>query len=271
MKTIGFLGAGNMAGAIVRGLVHDGYLPTSLLVTDRSATRAPALAQELGVKYYSEATYLVGESDILVLGMKPHHQSSALENLRNSLEESSPLVISLAAGRTCKQIENSLPASSRVIRAMPNVAAAIGESITGLAKGSNATSEDLQIASEVLAAVGKTIVIEEEYFPAFTALAGCSPAWFSACVDALAQAGVSGGISKKDSTYAVANALIGTGKLILNSLEGGAAPARIIDSVCSPGGSTVAGLLAAESSGLRKVWLDAFSAALKQDQKISKK
>ncbi|WP_083562973.1 pyrroline-5-carboxylate reductase [Boudabousia liubingyangii] len=269
-KRIAFWGAGALGGAIVSGLVAAGVDPKLIYVTDRSGTRAPKLAEETGVNYVADHAELLSTAEVLILGMKPADQASALQAQQEVLARSKPLAISLAAGRSLAQIQNDLPEGVHLIRAMPNVAAQVGQSMTALVAGAEVTETELALAEEIMATFGQVQVIPEAKLAAFTAVAACSPAWFAASVDALAQAGVAAGLTKQQAVFAAAQSLLGTGQLIQELAESEQVPAQLVDRVCSPGGSTVAGLLAAESSGLRKVWQDAFFAALTADAKISR-
>lgn len=261
---VGFLGAGNMVAAIVRGMVSSGWDPHSIMVTDRSGKSAPALAAETGVVYVADAAELVASVTVVVAGMKPHQQALALEALADSWRDDQ-IVVSIAAGRSTEQISQSLPAGMHAVRIMPNVAAAVGSSMTALCLGRHATVADSEVVKKICASFGEVQVVDEGLLPAFTALAGCSPAWLAAAVDALAQAGVAQGISKRDALQAVATAMAGTGTLIQSHVESGGSAADIVDRVCSPGGTTVAGLLAAEEAGLRSVFQRAVSAAVARD------
>ena len=135
-------------------------------------------------------------SDVVVLGVKPYVIPEIAEELAEPLAEAEPLVVSLAAGVTLERLESLLPDGARVVRVMPNVAAAVGESMTALAAGTEASEEDLATARELMDAVGRTAVIAEKDFSAFIGLAGSSPALVCAFIDALARAGVMGGIAR---------------------------------------------------------------------------
>ena len=266
---VGFLGAGNMVAAIVRGMVNSGWDPQAIMVTDRSGRSGPALATETGVVYIADAHELVSSATVVVAGMKPHQQATALEALADSWHEGQ-VVVSIAAGRSTEQISQSLPTGMHVVRIMPNVAAAVGASMTALCLGQHASEEDANVVKLMCASFGQVQIVDEALLPAFTALAGCSPAWFAATVDALAQAGVAHGISKHDALLAAATAMAGTGRLIQSHVESGGSAADIVDRVCSPAGTTVAGLLAAEDSGLRPVFHQAVSAAVARDTHLGK-
>lgn len=273
MTTYGFIGAGNMAGAIVRGAVAGGLAPDSVLVTSAHAS-AERLAAETGVRHVADAAELVRASDVLVLGVKPHIVPVVLEQVRGAVAERRPLVISLAAGLTLASLESMLPEGARVVRAMPNMAAAVRESMTALTAGKEAGEADLAAAEELLGAVGRTVRLEEKDFSAFIGLAGSSPAFVFAFIDALARAGVLGGIPKARAVEMVTQTVLGSALTVqaeaAKRAETGAGrtPADLVDAVCSPGGTTVAGIVAMERGGFSTAVIDAFNATVARDREL---
>lgn len=280
MTTFGFIGAGNMAGAIVRGAVEAGFTTgddaATILLTSAHESAA-RLAKELGderVEAVSDPADLVSRSDVVVLGVKPYVIPEVAEELGEPLAEAEPLVVSLAAGVTLERLESLLPDGARVVRVMPNVAAAVGESMTALAPGTKASDDDLATARELMDAVGRTAVIAEKDFSAFIGLAGSSPAFVFAFIDALSRAGVLGGIPKAQAVEMVAQAVAGSALTVqaeaAKRAEGksGKTPADLVDAVCSPGGTTVAGVVAMERAGFSTAVIDAFNATVARDREL---
>lgn len=280
MTTFGFIGAGNMAGAIVRGAVEAGFTSgddaATFLLTSAHES-ASRLAEELGderVEATDDAADLVSRSDVVVLGVKPYVIPEIAEELAEPLAEAEPLVVSLAAGVTLERLESLLPDGARVVRVMPNVAATVGESMTALAAGTKASEEDLATARALMDAVGRTAVIAEKDFSAFIGLAGSSPAFVFAFIDALSRAGVLGGIPKAQAVEMVAQAVAGSALTVraeaAKRAEGrsGKTPADLVDAVCSPGGTTVAGVVAMERAGFSTAVIDAFNATVARDREL---
>ena len=276
MTSYGFIGAGNMAGAIVRGAVAAGLTrgpgATRLLVTSAHGSAA-ALAQELagqGVEHVAQAPDLVRASDVVVLAVKPHVVPAVLEALRTVLAERQALVVSLAAGLPLARLEALLPEGSRVVRAMPNMAAAVRASMTALAAGSQAGEQDLLLAEGLMGAVGRTTRIAERDFSAFVGLAGSSPAFVLTFIEALARAGVLAGVPKAQAVDIVAQAVLGSALTVqaATRAEGGRTPADLVDAVCSPGGTTVAGLVAMERAGFSSAVIEGFRATVARDQEL---
>ncbi|WP_303323688.1 pyrroline-5-carboxylate reductase [Actinomyces radicidentis] len=280
MTTFGFIGAGNMAGAIVRGAVEAGFTSgedaATFLLTSAHES-ASHLAEELDderVEAVDDAADLVSRSDVVVLGVKPHVIPELAEELAGPLAEAKPLVVSLAAGLTLERLESLLPDGARVVRVMPNMAAAVGQSMTALAAGTEASAEDLATAQGLMDTVGRTAVIAEKDFSAFIGLAGSSPAFVFAFIDALSRAGVLGGISKAQAVEMVAQAVVGSALTVQAEAAkraetgSGRTPADLVDAVCSPGGTTVAGVVAMERAGFSTAVIDAFKATVARDREL---
>ena len=269
---LGFIGVGSMGGAIVRQIVNAGaHSSTDLYLASKSGESALRVAQELGASATNVAT--AAASDVVILAVKPH----VICSIDSSIPPTS-LIISVAAGVGIETIEAAT--SARVIRAMPNIGATIAESMTALAAGERATTADLEIAKKLFAAVGKVEVIDESLFPAFTAIASCSLAWTCSYIDGLARGALAQGMPKQQAVRAAAAAVKAAAELVLQAPETKLSgvtsqtalvtpPALLIDRVTSPGGSTIAGLIAAEEAGLSRAAVNAVRAACARDAELS--
>lgn len=265
---IGFIGAGAMVGAIARGAVAAGFDGSDFVFTDAHGVHAPALAAEVGGSVASSNASLAHTADVLVLGVKPHAQTPIIERIAHTVRERPEMcVVSLAAGRALEAIARDFGAAVPLIRVMPNVNAQIGRSMSAIC-AFGASEEQILAVETLMSAVGRSVRIAEKDFPAFQALAGCSPAWVFQIVEALARAGVKHGLGKDDAVAIAAQALAGSADLVLDAGERGLVPTRLIDSVCSPGGTTIAGLLAAEEAGLSTSLVAAVDAAIRRDAEI---
>ena len=253
---IGFIGAGNMVSAIVRGAVAAGTPAGHLLLTSKHGS-AERLAAQVGAVHVPDAADLVSRSDILILGVKPYVIPSVLTGLSEAIGRSKPLVVSIAAGLTLERLESMLPEGTRVVRTMPNMAAAVGESMTALAPGSSTGAHDLETVRTLMETIGRTVILEEKDFSAFIGLAGSSPALVCAFVDALARAGVMG-TARTVQTEAQRTAEGGHGRT----------PADLIDAVCSPGGTSVAGMVSLERAGFSDAVIRAFEAIVERDREL---
>ncbi|BDA63401.1 pyrroline-5-carboxylate reductase [Actinomyces capricornis] len=271
---IGFIGAGSMVGAIVRGAAAAGRETSGFLLTSAGGASARALAQEVGAASCQSNDELVANADMVVLGVKPYTLPGLLDELAVPLAEHSPLVVSLAAGLSLARLEGLAPSGTRIVRAMPNIAAGVGQSMTALAAGAPVSPEDLAAVEDLMGAVGRTVVLADKDFPAFVGLAGSSPAFVLTFIDALARAGVLGGIPRAQAVEIVTQAVLGTARLLQAEADSNAAqgrprtPADLIDAVCSPGGTTVAGVVALQRAGFSDAVVRAFEATVARDREL---
>lgn len=273
MRTYGFIGAGSMADAIIRGAVASGVRAQDLAITSAHDS-ARRLAERTGAVHLENSAALARQCDAVVLAVKPHVVPDVLVQIHDAVAAHRPLVVSIAAGLTLERIESLLPSGTRVVRAMPNMAAAASESMTALAAGRSATREDLEDVRRLMSAVGRTVTMAEKNFSAFVGLAGSSPAFVLTFIEALARAGVMDGIPKAQAVEIVTQAVLGSARIVqveeTRRADGaaGRTPADLIDAVCSPGGTTVAGVVAMERSGFSSAVIDAFEATVARDREL---
>ena len=274
MTTYGFIGAGNMAGAIVRGAIAAGTDPASIWLTSAHDSAA-RLAEKTGARHEPDAEALAAACDVVVLAVKPRVIPAVAARIFDAVAAARPLIVSIAAGIDLARLESLLPEGARVVRAMPNMAAGVGQSMTALAAGAAAGESDLAAARALMDAVGRTMVIAEEDFPTFVGLAGSSPAFVFTFIDALARAGVLGGIPKAQAVEIAAQAVLGSARAVqveaAARADGGAGrpPADLVDAVCSPGGTTVAGLVAMERAGFSNAVIEAVRAVVAADRELA--
>ena len=274
MTTYGFIGAGNMAGAIVRGAIAAGTDPASIWLTSAHDSAA-RLAEKTGARHEPDAEALAAACDVVVLAVKPRVIPAVAARIFDAVAAARPLIVSIAAGIDLARLESLLPEGARVVRAMPNMAAGVSQSMTALAAGAAAGESNLAAARALMDAVGRTMVIAEEDFPTFVGLAGSSPAFVFTFIDALARAGVLGGIPKAQAVEIAAQAVLGSARAVqveaAARADGGAGrtPADLVDAVCSPGGTTVAGLVAMERAGFSSAVIEAVRAVVAADRELA--
>ncbi|MCL2778929.1 MAG: pyrroline-5-carboxylate reductase [Polyangiaceae bacterium] len=247
-----------MAGALVKGLLSAKVVPASgILVSDVSADRLSFFHETHGVRIASDNHALVRESDIVVLAVKPQVMGKVLEDMGGKVR-SEQLVISVAAGVPTAVIESQLPQGARVVRSMPNAPATVLAGATAIARGSHATLRDLEVARTLFAAVGCVVSLDESLLDAVTGLSGSGPAYVMLMIEALADGGVKVGLPRDTALLLAAQTVCGSAKLLLDT---GEHPGRLKDMVTSPGGTSIAGLAALESGGLRSALINAVEAA----------
>jgi pyrroline-5-carboxylate reductase len=267
-KSIGFLGGGNMAGALIGGLVEGGIIDAANLhVSDPLKERLDELSERFAVQATTDNRALVAASQVVVLAVKPQILERVLAETRDHFAPDA-VVISLAAGVSTATIESQLDSCARVVRAMPNIAALVRAAATALAGGAHAESDDLELAAEIFAAVGITVVVDEEQLDAVTGLSGSGPAYVFLVLEALADAGVKVGLARRDALLLAAQTVMGAAKLLLDTNEH---PGRLKDMVTSPGGTAIAGLHTLEQGGLRTTLINAVESATQRSRQLGGK
>jgi pyrroline-5-carboxylate reductase len=265
-KRLGFLGAGNMSGGLVKGLIQAGVTPERVSVSDVSEDRRQELHEWYGVAATADNGALVRGCDVVVLAVKPQILGNVLGEIAGDVR-ADQLVVSIAAGIPIAAIEGRLPAKTRVVRAMPNAPAMVQAGATAIAGGSHAREDDMRIARELFDAVGKVVVLDEHQLDAVTGLSGSGPAYVMLVIEALADGGVKMGLPRAAAHLLAVQTVLGSAALVLQS---GEHPARLKDKVTSPGGTTIAGLHALERGGLRGVLMDAVEAATKRAAELGR-
>lgn len=264
-KRIGMLGAGNMAGALIRGMLASKRVePTQVSASDPRAERLEELQREYGITTHASNRELVSWANLVVLAVKPQVVDRVLEPLADAFRPDT-LVISIAAGVPIRALEARLPSSVRVMRAMPNTAAIALAGATGIAPGSRATPEDIEVARALFDATGRSVVLDETLIDAVTGLSGSGPAYIMLIIEALADGGVKVGLHRDTALLLAAQTVYGSAKLLLDT---GEHPGRLKDMVTSPGGTAIAGLHTLESGGLRRTLIDAVETATRRAQEL---
>jgi pyrroline-5-carboxylate reductase len=267
-KTIGFLGAGNMAEALIRGLVGGGHVPAERIVASAPRReRLDELAQRYGIATTSANPDLAHRVDVVVLAVKPQILPKVLREISGDVRHDA-LIISVAAGVDTATIEELLPAGMRVVRSMPNTPALVGAAASAICAGSHATGDDMAIARMIFDAVGMTVVLDEGQLDAVTGLSGSGPAYIFLILEALADAGVKVGLSRRNAQRLAAQTVMGSAKLLLETDEH---PGRLKDMVTSPGGTAIAGLHTLEQGGLRTTLINAVETATKRARELGQR
>ncbi len=261
---IAFLGSGNMAEAIIKGLLDAGlYKPEALLASDPSEKRLTYLEQsyKIGTTHSNREAVRAGQS--VVLGVKPNLVSAVLAEIRSELAEK--LLISVAAGVPLSRLASVLEREAQIIRAMPNAPAQVQAGATVLAPAKGVDEKHLKQALKIFDSVGKTWVLEEHHLDAVTGLSGSGPAFAFMMMEALADGGVKEGLPRKIAIALAAQTVLGAAKMIL---ETGEHPAQLKDFVASPGGTTISGLHRLEEAGCRAAFIGAVEAASQRSRKL---
>jgi pyrroline-5-carboxylate reductase len=265
-KKIGFIGSGNMGEALVSGLVlSKAAKPEDIICSDIAANLLEEIHEKYGVVTTTSNIEVIEKSEIIVYATKPQILGSVLKETAPALDKSK-LIISIAAGVPLAAIAAGLGKELRLIRSMPNICAFVRESATAIAAGEFVLEGDVEIAKAIFDSVGKTVFIQENVLmDAFTGLSGSGPAYIFTIVDALADAGVKMGLSRKDSLFLSSQTILGSAKMLLESKEH---PGQLKDRVASPGGTAIAGIHTLEQGGLRTTLMNAVESAAKRSKEL---
>ncbi|GEO70803.1 pyrroline-5-carboxylate reductase [Levilactobacillus acidifarinae] len=260
---IGFIGVGGMAQAIISGLLRaKAFLPDDIIVhSHRQESYGPYATQHNLMTAPTNAA-VATESDLVVLAVTPNVAPAVLTEIKDALADGQTTLISIVAGLSLDAMAQLVGPSVPILRTLPNVNVEIGAGMTAVAANDQLTGGKLTSALGVFGAIGTTTELAEDQFGVFSALAGSSPAYIDLFIDSLSRAGVKYGLTKQQATQIAAQATLGSAKMILKSDK---IPFALIDQVASPGGSTVAGLLAMEEAGLMTAVVKGIDATVAKD------
>jgi pyrroline-5-carboxylate reductase len=253
-KTVGFIGAGNMGSAIIKGLLSNNVRSASdLIVSDPREKALADLSLEFpGIRTSGNNTEAASAA-ILILAVKPQVYERVIKGIRDGISPNT-VIVTIAAGLTVDRVSAWFGAKAKVVRTMPNTPALVSEGMTALCPGIEVSEEDLKPVEEIFAAVGKTVVLPEHLMDAYTSLAGSSPAWVFMFLEALADGAVREGIPRAVAYEIAAQAVLGSAKL---AAETGLHPGVLKDQVCSPGGTTIEAVSTLEAAGFRSALIQA--------------
>lgn len=264
--SIGFIGCGNMASAIICGIIDNKAVKAEEVnVFDVYAPATDSIKAKYNINVFDSEEEIVKNSDTVVLAVKPNILSSVLKKIDGALGNKETLIISIAAGKSIEFIANEFTHDNRIIRVMPNINAKVSEAICAYTANAKATDVDKKLTEKIFSAVGKIIYLEENYFPLFGVLGGCTPALAYMFIDELARAGVKNGMKKDVALKISAQAVLGSAKMILESDEH---PYELIDKVCSPGGTTIEAVTSLQESGFNSAIHKAVDKAVEKDSKL---
>ncbi|WP_034992858.1 pyrroline-5-carboxylate reductase [Liquorilactobacillus vini] len=263
---IGFIGVGNMAKAIIQGwLKADAVSPNEIVIHSAHPSNYEKYAAKYGLQSAKNNIEVVQQADLLCLAVKPQTLTKVLQEIRTTVVQQHSIIISMVTGFSLKQLEQSLQNHDlKILRIMPNVNVEINAGMTALAGNRNLSATDFELCQNLIGKLGQTMEIAEKDFSLFVALAGSSPAFIYLFIDAMSRAGVKYGFNKQQATKIAAQAVLGSAQKVLASDE--QTPWDLIDAVSSPGGTTIAGLLAMEEAGFMTSVIKGIDATIAKDQ-----
>lgn len=263
---IGIIGAGQMGGALAKGLLEKKVVTADdLILSDVRVERLDELKQQLGVNTTTLNSQLVENVEIVIIAIKPQHLKGLLSELKD-VSLSGQVLVSIVAGAKISLFEEFLGESVKVVRVMPNSPCQVGFGVSVISTGKNVGSDELGKVKSIFAAVGEVLELPEDYLDIVTAMSGSGPAFFYYFAEALIEAGVKAGLSREVATELVRGTMVGSGMMMKKT---GKHPALLIDMVTSPGGTTIAGLEALDKKGFKAAVFKAVEAAYKRAKELS--
>lgn len=263
---IGFIGAGRMAGAMIRGLIAKNvYGPDEIVACAPSKETRDRMTQDTGIRMFEKASDITDLTDVVVLAVKPKNIASLFTEEGMELGRGH-LLISIAAGVKIKTLKTYVP-DTRVVRVMPNHCCMVLEGAAGYVMDENCTDSDRATVRKVLQAIGLAEEVRESDLDAVTGVCGSSPAFLYLAAQAIIEAGVKYGLDERQATVLTAQSLVGAGKMIL---ESGMGTEQLIDGVCSPGGTTIEGMKVLRNEGFDKILIHCVDATVKRSIEMGK-
>lgn len=266
MKKIGFIGAGNMAGAIIGGIIKSNLVESqNVIASAKTMTNLNKLKDEYNINVTLDAREVVKNSDIVFMAVKPNIFDGVLESVKDLIGDEK-IVVSIAAGKSISSMENIIGDDKKIIRTMPNTPALVNEGMSALCPNKNIEDEELKIVKGIFDSFGKSEVVGEYLIDSVIGVSGSSPAYVFMFIEAMADAAVVGGMPRKQAYNFAAQSVLGAAKIVL---ESGKHPGELKDMVCSPGGTTIEAVKVLENEGMRSSVINAVCACIEKSKEMS--
>ncbi len=265
-STVGFVGGGNMAEAILKGVLKNGCAPEQVALYEPASARAEYLAEKYQIRIAESNCQVVEKSELVVLAVKPQLLQLVLPEISQSWV-AGKILVSILAGVTTTVLEQGFSVEAAVVRAMPNTPAMIGEAATAICPGKFTGVTELEIARQLFVAIGDVVEVNEQQMDAVTGLSGSGPAYIYSVIEALTAGGVANGLPEAVALKLATQTVVGAAKMVQTTAE---TPAVLRDRVCSPGGTTVAAVQVLEERGLSAILQAAVAAATRRSKELGK-
>ncbi|MDO4789267.1 MAG: pyrroline-5-carboxylate reductase [Johnsonella sp.] len=261
---IGFIGCGNMAKAMMGGILKKGIVkPEDIMASDGYDLSLEKAKEDFGIRTTKDNKELIGFGDVIFLAVKPNVYDTVMKEAASLA--SGKIFVSIAPGKTIAYLEAGLGKETKILRTMPNTPALVGEGITALCPNDKISEEDYRILEEIIGSFGKAERIDEKLFDAVVAVSGSSPAYVFMFIEAMADAAVLQGMAREKAYRFAAQAVLGSAKMVLESKKH---PGELKDMVCSPGGTTIEGVAVLENKGMRAAVIEAMQAVFDKSGKM---
>lgn len=262
---IGFIGLGNMATAIIGGILKKGLVDAQdICGADKVPEMCEKAAEGFGMQICNTNSQVATQADVLFLAIKPIFLPEVLEEISGSIGKDT-VIVSIVAGKTIAFMEKHLGEGKKIVRCMPNTPALVGEGCTGVCANENVTKEEMERVLELLNSFGIAQEVPERLMDAVVGVSGSAPAYVFMFIEAMADAAVAAGMPRKQAYDFAAQAVYGSAKMVL---ETGKHPGELKDMVCSPGGTTIDAVRVLEQKGFRAAVMDAMEACIEKSKKL---
>ncbi len=262
---IGFIGLGNMACAMIKGILEKGMAePEEILGSARTQATRDAVREKYGISIKESNCRVAEEADLLILAVKPQMFETVIPEIAGSMKEDA-LVVSIAAGRTMAQIGEAFGKDIKLVRCMPNTPAMVGEGCTAACRNELVSDGEMERCMQLLSSFGLAEEVPEKLMDAVGGVSGSSPAFVFLFIEALSDGAVKAGMPRKQAYQFAAQTVAGSAELMLRT---GMHPGELKDMVCSPGGTTIEGVQMLEKRGFRGAVMDAVNACVEKSKKM---
>ncbi len=263
--TIGFIGTGNMAKAIIGGMLEKGIVSAeNIMGADKTEAAAKEAAERFHIQTTTDNKEVAKAAEILFLAVKPQFLADAIGEIKDSVSEET-LIVSIVAGRTIQDITGMFGKEIKLIRCMPNTPALVGEGCTGVCRNEKITDADMESVMKLLTSFGIASEVPEKLMDAVVGVSGSSPAYVFLFIEAMADAAVAAGMPRKQAYEFAAQSVLGSAKMVL---ETGKHPGELKDMVCSPAGTTIEAVKVLEEKGFRGAVMDAIEACVNKSKNM---
>lgn len=262
MKT-GFIGCGNMAKAMIKGMTGSGkFAPEEIMASAKSEKTRAKINSELQIQAAQTNTEVAEFAEVLILAVKPHFYEEVIKEIAGSVRDGQ-IIVSIAPGKTLAWMEEKFGKKVKLVRTMPNTPALVKEGMTALCCNEEVSEEELNMICDLCENFGKVEVVPEKLMDVIPAVSGSSPAYVFMFIEALADAAVADGMPRKQAYTFAAQAVLGSAKMVLQT---GLHPGELKDMVCSPGGTTIEAVQVLEEEGMRSAVMKAARACTKKSR-----
>ena len=258
---LGFIGCGNMAGAVIGGILKNHVCSAEEIIGSALTESGRKKAEQTyGIRMTADNRQVAQESEIIFLAVKPQYYEEVLNEIKENTSKSK-IYVSIAPGKTLEWMESILGEDVKIVRTMPNTPALVGEGMTAVCVNSNVTGQELDAVKQILTACGQVEIISEKLMDVVVGVSGSSPAYVFMFIEAMADAAVADGMPRAQAYRFAAQSVLGSAKMVLDT---GIHPGELKDMVCSPGGTTIQAVRVLEEKGLRSAVFEAIDTCIKK-------